>query len=89
MRNIIKQIPIIGNLARVVKHKLFPAEEFTTSEAYWISRYKQGGNSGAGSYNNLAEFKGEIINDFVATHHTKTVIEFGCGDGNPLSPSQL
>lgn len=85
MRAVIKRIPIIGNLARSLKKKLFPAEAFTTSEAYWISRYKQGGDSGAGSYNNLAEFKGEIINSFVATHHLKTVIEFGCGDGNQLT----
>lgn len=85
MKAIIKRIPIIGNLARSLKKKLFPAEKFTTSEAYWISRYEQGGNSGAGSYNNLAEFKGEIINSFVAAHHLKNVMEFGCGDGNQLT----
>ncbi|MCI1186302.1 class I SAM-dependent methyltransferase [Hymenobacter sp. DH14] len=85
MRNIIKQIPIIGSLARSIKKKLFPAEAFTTSEEYWIKRYAQGGNSGAGSYNNLAAFKGEILNSFVARHHIKSVIEFGCGDGNQLT----
>lgn len=36
------------------------------SKNYWENRYKSGGNSGAGSYSNLAEFKAEIINEFVA-----------------------
>ena len=30
-----------------------------------IQRYKKGGNSGAGSYNHLAEFKAEVLNQFV------------------------
>ena len=85
MRSIIKRIPIIGHLARSIKRKLFPAEAFTTSEEYWVSRYKRGGNSGAGSYNNLAAFKGDIINSFVADHHITSVIELGCGDGNQLT----
>lgn len=51
---------------------------------YWEKRYKKNGNSGSGSYNKLAEFKAEILNDFVATHDVKKVIEFGNGDGNQL-----
>lgn len=43
-----------------------------------------GGSSGAGSYNRLAEFKAEILNDFVKKNGIKTVIEWGCGDGAQL-----
>ena len=85
MKDIIKRISIIGPVARSIKRKLFPEEEFTTSEAYWINRYARGGNSGAGSYNNLAEFKAEVLNAFVQEHHITSVIEFGCGDGNQLT----
>ena len=37
-----------------------------------------------GSYEFFAEFKADVLNEFVATHHVQTVIEFGCGDGNQL-----
>ena len=47
-------------------------------------RYVEGGNSGAGSYNRLAEFKAEILNRFVKENHIKNIIEWGCGDGNQL-----
>lgn len=55
------------------------------SEKFWMKRYEIGGNSGAGSYDNLAKFKAHVINDFVAKHNIKSIIEFGCGDGNQLS----
>ncbi len=61
---------------------------FSGSEAYWKSRYKSHGNSGAGSYNRLAEFKADVLNDFVASHQMRTVIEYGCGDGNQLKLAQ-
>ncbi len=57
---------------------------FETSSKYWEDRYKEGRNSGAGSYNNLAEFKGKIINSFVSENNIDKVIEFGSGDGNQL-----
>jgi cyclopropane fatty-acyl-phospholipid synthase-like methyltransferase len=63
-------------------------KHFPGSAAYWEKRYEQGGNSGAGSYNNLAEFKADVINNFVQANGIKTVIEFGCGDGNQLSLSK-
>lgn len=56
-----------------------------SSEDYWENRYKAHGNSGAGSYNRLAEFKAEIINAFVKDNGVDTVLELGCGDGNQLS----
>lgn len=64
-----------------LKKRLRP---FINSEDYWIKRYERGGNSGPGSYNKLAEFKAEIINNFVQDHNITTIIEYGCGDGNQL-----
>ncbi len=75
---------MLGKLAYSFKKRFFPQTIFTNSEDYWVNRYKKGGNSGAGSYNNLAEFKGEVINDFVEKQEIQTVIELGCGDGNQL-----
>lgn len=59
--------------------------EFTSSPEYWDLRYKLNGNSGAGSYGRLAEFKAEVVNRFVSERNVRSVIEFGCGDGNQLS----
>jgi SAM-dependent methyltransferase len=58
--------------------------KFRGSEKYWEERYHNKGNSGQGSYDQLAEGKAEILNDFVQKHNIKTVMEFGCGDGNQL-----
>jgi hypothetical protein len=57
---------------------------FSTSADYWERRYRKGGNSGAGSYRNLAEFKARVVNDFVGRNRIQTVIEHGCGDGAQL-----
>lgn len=54
------------------------------SSGYWKNRYRKGGNSGNGSYGKLAQFKAEIINDFVEKNNIVNAIEFGCGDGNQL-----
>lgn len=58
---------------------------FRGSEAYWRERYAHGGNSGVGSYGKFAQFKAEVLNDFVEEHHVGSVIEFGSGDGNQLT----
>ena len=58
--------------------------EFSNSTKYWKDRYLNNGNSGAGSYNKLAEFKADVLNDFVASNNIDKVIEFGCGNGNQL-----
>lgn len=52
---------------------------------YWNHRYLNGGNSGAGSYNRLAEFKAGVINEFISNNKIEGVIDFGCGDGNVTS----
>ncbi len=86
MKNMIAKI-IIGSpfepLARFLLNK--PKIPFDNSESYWEHRYKVGGNSGVGSYGRLAQFKAQIINEFVSKNDVDTVIEFGCGDGNQLS----
>ena len=89
MKNLIKKIPVLGPLSIFLKNKIFLKKEFTNSKDYWMNRYEQGGNSGAGSYNNLAEFKCEIINEFVSSTNLETVIELGFGDGNQLEYFQF
>ncbi|MBX2828040.1 MAG: class I SAM-dependent methyltransferase [Flavobacteriaceae bacterium] len=59
-------------------------KKFPGSEKYWDQRYKKNKNSGAGSYGRLAEFKAEIINEFVQKNRIETIIEYGSGDGNQL-----
>ena len=56
-----------------------------SSRKYWENRYAKGGNSGPGSYNNLAKFKADIINNFIHRYNVITVIEWGSGDCNQLS----
>lgn len=58
---------------------------FPGSAKYWDERYRSGGNSGAGSYGRLAQFKAEILNGFVVRCNVQSVIEFGCGDGAQLA----
>lgn len=88
MKKIIKQIPILGDAARWIYRRLLARgrtpEPFPGSAAYWEKRYSAGGDSGVGSYTRFAQFKADVLNGFVATHHPKSVIDFGCGDGNQL-----
>lgn len=57
--------------------------DFSTCD-HWNERYKNGGNSGNGSYGRLASFKAAIINDFISEKNIKSAIEFGVGDGHNL-----
>ena len=61
---------------------------FRHSAQYWDDRYRLAGNSGAGSYGRLAQFKAEVLNAFVEREKISSVVEFGCGDGNQLSLSR-
>ena len=54
------------------------------SKKYWENRYKNNGNSGTGSYNELANFKAEIINNFIEKNKIQSLIDHGVGDGNQL-----
>lgn len=55
-----------------------------SSTQYWENRYASGGNSGSGSQGLNAIWKAKTINSFVAAHHVRDVIEYGCGDGRQL-----
>jgi len=59
--------------------------DFPGTVNYWENRYKNKGDSGAGSYGKLAEEKAYVINRFVKANGLKSVIDWGCGDGNQLS----
>lgn len=54
------------------------------SKKYWDDRYVKGGTSGAGSYNELAQFKADMINNFIEKNQIKSLIDYGVGDGNQL-----
>lgn len=89
MKKTLKRIPIIGNLFRNVYRRLKKNHgPFPGSGLYWEKRYATGGNSGVGSYGKFAEFKATFINDFIVQNEVKSVIEFGCGDGNQLQLAQ-
>ncbi len=65
------------------------AAPFPGSAAYWEQRYAQGGDSGAGSYGKFAAFKARVLNALFVEHGIRSVIEFGCGDGNQLALLQV
>lgn len=85
LKKLIKSIPVLGSLLAAVSHRV---KKFNGSRNYWESRYSAGGNSGCGSYGELAEFKANFLNKFVAYHKIESVVEFGCGDGNQLTLSR-
>lgn len=85
-KSTVRNLPIIGKISFII----WPSGKvknlsFISSSQYWEDRYRLGGNSGAGSYNRLAKFKAEFINDFVEKNETSKIIEFGCGDGSQLT----
>jgi SAM-dependent methyltransferase len=55
------------------------------SARYWEQSYAAGATSGDGSYGALAQGKGQFLNELVRDRAVRSVIEFGCGDGNQLS----
>ena len=58
---------------------------YTDSTRFWEENYAQGQTSGSGSYGRLAEGKSRFLNELVSARAVRSVIEFGCGDGNQLS----
>ncbi len=70
--------------AQLAKHLEEQKKKFS-SKSYWEQRYRDGGNSGAGSYNRLMQFKAEVLNDFIQKNAIQSIIDFGVGDGNQLS----
>ena len=85
LKSLVKRTPIVRNIARgvIALFADFRQSSFASGD-YWENRYKAGGNSGSGSYNRLAQFKAQVLNDFVAAHDVASVIELGTGDGAQL-----
>jgi len=79
LKSALMSVPLVGRLALALKHARFGG-----SADYWEKRYATGGNSGAGSYNRLAHFKADFLNEFVKRHRIASVVEFGSGDGAQL-----
>jgi hypothetical protein len=75
----------VKRVARRTIEEAVKRGRFFESEAYWEDRYRNGRNSGCGSYGKFAEFKSSVINEFVKYNNIETVIEFGCGDGSQLA----
>jgi cyclopropane fatty-acyl-phospholipid synthase-like methyltransferase len=88
LKKFIKGIPLVGpTAARLSQLPVFARARrlaFPGSGSFWEAVYREGGTSGPGSYGRLAEFKAEILNEFVRTKEIHSVIEFGCGDGAQL-----
>ena len=82
LKKLIYSLPWSYEVIQYYHRLILPS--ISTSGEYWKKRYQKGGDSGYGSYNHLAEFKGEVINEFVDANNIGSVIEFGCGDGNQL-----
>lgn len=88
VKNLLKRVPFVVPILIRAKAQL-DRIAFHDSSSYWERRYQERGDSGAGSYGFLAHYKAEIINEFVTSHSVKSVVEFGCGDGNQLSYLQV
>jgi len=88
VKEFIKDLPLVGDfVAKTYWRMRTPRQEqkrFRGTREYWQERYATGGDSGVGSYGKFAEFKAEVLNDFVQKQNIRSVIEFGCGDGNQV-----
>jgi hypothetical protein len=85
IKRIVKKTPVVREIARAAMRRLAANSGGNFSSAdYWENRYRTGRNSGAGSYNRLADFKADTLNSFVERNSIQTVIEFGSGDGSQL-----
>lgn len=83
-KNLAAHIPVLGAATRAAWSALLRFRSFPGTGAYWENRYAAGGTSGSGSYDVLANFKAKVLNEFVEEHGVRSVMEFGCGDGNQL-----
>lgn len=84
IKKALKKTLIYRAYKKITKRKP-SAPKFQGSKHYWENRYFDNRNSGHGSYGRLADFKAEVLNNFVKKNNISSIIEFGCGDGNQLS----
>jgi len=87
LKHFLKNLPVAGPIGVRLKHFVASAnpKAGTTSGMFWEDRYREGGTSGSGSYDRLAAFKAEVLNDLIDRHDVRSVTEWGCGDGNQLT----
>lgn len=52
---------------------------------YWEERYAAGGDSGAGSAGRHYVFKRDYLNDMITRYEIRSVVDFGCGDGQQVA----
>lgn len=76
---------VYKSILRKIRRGMLRTHKWKNSSDYWERRYQSGCDSGAGSYNRLAIFKADVINEFVKNNNIISVIEWGCGDGNQLN----
>jgi hypothetical protein len=62
--------------------------KFRDSAHFWEQNYARGETSGPGSYGAWAQAKADFLNALVRDRGVRSVVEFGCGDGNQLSLAQ-
>jgi SAM-dependent methyltransferase len=59
--------------------------KFPGSAKYWEHRYKHGSTSGEGSCGEQAKYKAKVINEIIKKEDIKSMLDFGCGDGDQLA----
>lgn len=82
--SLIKQISATKDEIKITMKEAINKQKFNYID-YWDKRYLSNGTSGLGSYGVLAEFKADIINEYIKQKGIKSAVEFGCGDGSQLS----
>jgi SAM-dependent methyltransferase len=60
--------------------RLFPVPAYREAD-FWEDRYQSGGNSGAGSRGEEADWKIARIAERVASHGVRSILDLGSGDG--------
>jgi hypothetical protein len=80
IKDLIRPMPGVRQVS-LYRQRVF----FRGSADFWERNYARGATSGPGSYGKAADGKAQFLNEFVASHHVQSVIEFGCGDGNQLA----
>ena len=88
MKRALWDSPVLGtNYQRLARRVAYERGQrtFEGSAKYWDSRYSDGGTSGPGSAGRLAQFKADILNQFIDEASVHTAIEFGSGDGSQLA----
>lgn len=73
---------IIDKLKFQISTKLL-GRDFS-SQKYWELRYSSAGDSGVGSYGEMAKDKADFINQLIERFSLNSCLEFGCGDGHNL-----